>query len=491
MIRKIYIILVSMVVLGISSCNDFLDLKPMSYPTDENFWQTDDDANSGVAAIYALIRQAFNYSGGMTFYAYGDFPSDEFTTSGGAPWMFNHVIDMNWSFAVPSSDTGNPLLRLRRYDIFYRAIDQANRVLKYVPDMSASAFASEQARNRLIGEAYFCRAFVYFYMSRVWGGVPLVTETIQVDEAQDIDAVKAEEILDQCLQDIASAKSLLSWDRGSSSTRAIRANKTALFALEAHIHAWNQDYTLCAEAADSVLTYGGLAYVGRGESYKSIFVGQSNEGIFEISQNATNEGTVSGIGMNTLVEPYLRGRTGNPGLIISPTHIGSLYPTDDLRLTNAFDLQASETSAVCTKYSNVTYTDETANAIAVFKNNIIIFRYSDIKLLYAEALAATGREVAATSVLNEVRNQAGIGDWDLNGDLFEEIIAERGRELFLEGHRFYDLIRLGRFKGKLLFGSKMTATQFNAGKYYWPFDPSLLNVNRRLRQTSFWSTVNM
>ncbi|GGH26590.1 RagB/SusD family nutrient uptake outer membrane protein [Sphingobacterium alkalisoli] len=491
MIRNIYIILASIVVLGISSCNDFLDLKPMSYPTDENFWQTEDDANSGVAAVYALIRQTLNYSGGMTYYAYGDFPSDEFTTSGGAPWMFNHVIDMNWSEPVASSDTGNPLLRLRRYDVFYRAIDQANRVLKYVPEMPVSAFSSEQVRNRLIGEAYFCRAFLYFYMSRIWGGVPLVTETVPVDEAQDIAATESEEILDQCLRDVTSAKPLLSWERGSSSSRAIRANKTALFALEAHIHAWNQDYALCAEAADSVLTHGGLEYVGRGTAYKSIFVGQSNEGIFEISQNATNEGTISGIGMNTLVEPYLRGRTGNPGLIISPTHIESLYQEDDLRLRNAFDLEASETSVVCTKYSNVTYTDETANALAIFKNNIVIFRYSDIKLLHAEALAATEREASAISILNEVRDQAGIGVWDQDGDLFEEIIAERGRELFLEGHRFYDMIRLGRFKGKLLFGSKMTSAQFNSGKYYWPFDPSLLSVNRRLIQTPFWSTVNM
>lgn len=491
MIRKIYILLVSMLVLGISSCNNFLELTPISYPTDENFWQTAEDANSGVTAIYALVRQAFNYSGGMTFYAYGDFPSDEFTTASGAPWMFNHVIDMNWSFPVASSDTGNPLLRLRRYDIFYRAIDQANRVLKYVPDMPASAFASEQARNRLIGEAYFMRAFVYFYMSRVWGGVPLVVESVPVDDAQDVAASEPEEVLRQCLRDIALAKPLLSWDRGSSSTRAVRANKTALFALEAHVHAWRQDYALCAEAADSVLNHGGLEYVGRGESYRSIFVGQSNEGIFEISQNATNEGTISGIGPNTLVEPYLRGRTGNPGLIISPSHIESFYSTDDLRLRSVFDLETSETSVVCTKYANVTYTDETANAIAIFKNNIIVFRYSDIKLLYAEALAATGRDAAAVGVLNEIRAQAGLEPWNQAGDLFEEIIAERGRELFLEGHRFYDIIRLGRFKGIMLLGSKMTSAQFNAGKYYWPFDPSLLSVNRRLRQTPFWSTVNM
>src|SRR5690606_32514756 len=290
------------------------DLKPLNYPTDENFWQTEDDANSGVAAIYALVRQAFNYSDGLTFYAYGDLATDEFTTENGAPWMIDHVININWSQSVAASETGNPLLRLRRYDIFYRAIDQANRVLKYVPNMPSDAFGSEQARNRLLGEAYFLRAFVYFYISRVWGDVPLVTETMPAELAEDLPVSESAVVLAQCLEDIQSAKSLLTWGHISSSNRAVRANKTALYALEAHVHAWKGDYEECAIAADSVIVHGGLDYVARSGNYLSVFEGQSAEGIFEISQKANNEGTIRGISVHTLMEPYLRGITGKPSL---------------------------------------------------------------------------------------------------------------------------------------------------------------------------------
>lgn len=475
-----------------SACNDFLDLKPQSYPTDENFWQTEEDANSAVSAIYALLRQALNYADGMTHYAYGDLPSDEFTSANGGTWPYMNVIDMNWSFPVAASETWHPILRLRRYDMFYRAVDQSNRVLQYVSEMPVSAFSSEQDRNRFLGEAYYLRAFTYFYMSRVWGGVPLVTTSVNVVDAVDVPASGADEVLAQCLSDIEAAKGLLSWSQGSSTTRAIRANKGALYALAAHVYAWQGDYASSAIAADSVVQRGGYSYVARDSaSYHRIYDGQSTEGIFEISQNATNEGSIMGIGNLTLVEPYLRGRTGAPGLMIAHSRIDDLYEEDDLRLQSVFDLTANEQSAICTKYANVTYTNETSTAVPIFKNNIIVFRYSDIKLLQAEALAATGNEAAAIGVLNEVRAEAGLAPWDNSGNLFEEIIEERGRELFLEGHRFYDLIRLARHNGNMRFGPKMTSTEFNAGKYYWPFDPSLLSVNRQLRQTPFWSSVNM
>jgi hypothetical protein len=74
-----------------------------------------------------------------------------------------------------------------------------------------------------------------------------------------------------------------------------------------------------------------------------------------------------------------------------------------------------------------------------------------------------------------------------DADLFEDIIDERGRELFLEGHRFYDLIRLAKKTGKVEFGEdKISATQFQQGKYYWPLDPVLITANSLLVQTPYW-----
>lgn len=492
MYKKIFYLLAIPYLLAITSCSDFLDLEPISSPTDQSFWNTEDDANSSTLAMYALLRQAFNYSDGKTFYAYGDLPSDEFATViSGEPWV--SISNMNWSYSVSSSETTNALQRLRRYDIFYRVIDQANRVIQFVSEMPSSAFSSEVIRNKYVGEAYFIRAFTYFYMARIWGTVPIVTTSIDVVGAEDVPAASKEEVLAQVQADIEMAKSRLPWGATVASEKAIRANKGTLFALAAHYYAWRGEYQQCASAADSVIQHGSYSYVSRDSStYHSIFAGQSAEGIFEIAQNGVDEGTSRGIGVSTLVEPYLRGVT-TPGYQISPTSLNSLFDdVGDKRLRYAFDQSINESWAVCTKYGNISYTSETASAVPVFKNNIIVFRYSDIKLLRAEALAAIGHNAEAIANLNEVRSQADLVAWDNVGDLFEEIIKERGRELFLEGHRFYDLIRLARHNSNLLIpSSKMTLSQFNAGKYYWPFDPTLLSANKRLTQTSYWSSVNM
>ncbi len=97
-----------------------------------------------------------------------------------------------------------------------------------------------------------------------------------------------------------------------------------------------------------------------------------------------------------------------------------------------------------TKYSNVIYKDGDERKDPRYSNNILIFRLSDIILLRAEALYKTGKEGDARTLMNITRNRAGIGDVDpaLTGeDFFLELIWERGRELYSEGHFYWDLLR--------------------------------------------------
>lgn len=478
------------VVLVSSSCSKFLDLEPETFRTDQNFWQSQDDAELAISGGYALLRQSLNYAAGVTHFAYGDLPSDEFVNASGEDW--NDIVTMNWSLAIDATQTHRRMMRQRRYDLFYRVVDQSNRVLAFVPEIPTSAFESETVKNRILGEAYFLRAFTYFYMARVWGGVPLVLQSESPVDAVDVAQASEQEVLEQVLRDIDLAKPLLQWGDASADDRAVRANKGALMALEAHLHAWRGDYAACAVAADSVIARGGYAYVSR-ENYLRIFEGQSVEGIFEISQNKANEGTTAGIGNYSLREPYLVGITAVPNIRLVPETIAAFFGEDrasDLRFANAFDEVSFPSNPMCIKYANVDYQPATATsaAVRVFKNNIVIFRYADLKLLLAEALAATGRDDAARLVLNEVRAQAGLGEWEGTGTLIEAVFAERGRELFLEGHRYYDQVRMARHHGFFTFGNKMSAAEFQAGKYVWPFDPTILNLNKKLTQNAFWSS---
>jgi starch-binding outer membrane protein, SusD/RagB family len=160
----------------------------------------------------------------------------------------------------------------------------------------------------------------------------------------------------------------------------------------------------------------------------------------------------------------------------------------DLRVKNGF-AYFQTTDPISVKYSNIVFTGQNQTG-AVAHNNLIVFRLSDIVLLKAEALAATNQTGDARALVNEIRNLANISEYTgSDADLFEFIIDERGRELFLEGHRFYDLVRLGRAKGVLKFGgSRMTNDQFAAKKYYWPIEPYLMTLNPLMTQTDYWKT---
>lgn len=488
--RNLIILYIGVVTcLMMSSCKDFLDLEPKSAATDENSWNTQDDANAAVAGMYSLLRGAMNTANGVAFYAYGDFPSDEITSSNTYP--YNDVTNMNWNLFVASSNTSDPMYYLRRYDNFYRIVDQANRVIEKVPAMDASAFDSENYKNYLLGEAYFMRAFTYFYMGRIWGGVPILTEAVSPIYAENHEPATAEEVMQQAIQDLTLAKELLGWSNLVNNDFPVRANKGAAFALEAHVNAWIGNYEAVITAADEVINSGLYYYVSRDSiPYLTIFEGKSSEGIFEISQSAENEGTSQGIGDFTLASAKYHRTHTTPKLTISRTRIDALFTEDDKRFKYVMDTTVNTTYVVCSKYSNISYPNETTNAVGIYKHNIIVFRYSDIKLLKAEALAAIGKTTEAEELLNEVRSMSGLSSWDGSGSLIKAIFDERARELFLEGHRYFDLVRMAKYHGLYEFvATRMNRQQFDMGKHYWPFDPSMLNQNPLLRQTPFWSTV--
>ena len=72
-------------------------------------------------------------------------------------------------------------------------------------------------------------------------------------------------------------------------------------------------------------------------------------------------------------------------------------------------------------------------------------RYSDVVLMYAEALAQMGRVSDACPYLNQTRMRAGLDEFTTTdkATFIRELAAERGREFALEGQRWFDLVRLG------------------------------------------------
>jgi len=80
-------------------------------------------------------------------------------------------------------------------------------------------------------------------------------------------------------------------------------------------------------------------------------------------------------------------------------------------------------------------------AKANLSNDFPIFRYADVLLMKAEAMIRQSEN--GDDYVNEVRNRAGLGDW--TGVTLDQVLEERGREMFWEGHRRQDLIRFGKY----------------------------------------------
>lgn len=133
-----------------------------------------------------------------------------------------------------------------------------------------------------------------------------------------------------------------------------------------------------------------------------------------------------------------------------------------------------------TKYPGTKYPDD-----RVSDNDIIIYRLADIYLLKAEALAALNDIQNAAAYLNKVRTRAGIGNYsgDLSKQSMEkEILNERGRELFFENKRWYDLVRF-HSGGTINVYNYVPNLQGKTTPLFWPINSTVMANNGLITQT--------
>lgn len=80
---------------------------------------------------------------------------------------------------------------------------------------------------------------------------------------------------------------------------------------------------------------------------------------------------------------------------------------------------------------------------ARFTNDYLVWRYADALLMKAECVARAGNMSEAEDIVNEIRVKRNAPE--ISGLTLEDILDERGRELYWEGHRRQDMIRFGTF----------------------------------------------
>lgn len=187
---KKYNIIVLLLTLLVISCDDFLDTKDYTNKNDQNFPLSEKDANMSLSSCYHVMASLQEFSS----YYISDMLSDD-RFAGGGPNDFNQQA---WDQMKKSSENMQQQTWIR----LYQGIFRANKLLEAIDQV---VFSSETAKNTVIGETYFMRAYFYFELTRIFGEAPLLITS----ETVNIPRTPAPEIFAQVASDFKKAIELL------------------------------------------------------------------------------------------------------------------------------------------------------------------------------------------------------------------------------------------------------------------------------------------
>jgi hypothetical protein len=421
-------------------------------------------------------------------------------------------------------------------------------------------------------EARFIRAMNYHYLAELFGGVPMVTKTLKLEELQIAKSTKAQ-VVDFVLAEMDEASKDLPNTYGSLDAQHGRATKSAALAIKARAALYNGKWDVAAAAAKAVMD---LKQYKIDSSFPKLFNydGQASPEIILslqflkgiITQNIPNyygsrlAGGVSNevpaqsmvdsyactdgltIDKSPLFIPSQPFKNRDPRLGYSIVLPGSAYfdvqfetHPDSLKVwnyavspaTRINNTDATNAFATFTGYLWRKYTDIRDKADDTHSDmNIILIRYAEVLLNYAEAKIEAGQiDQSVYDAINEVRQRPGVGMPIITAGKTQEelrsiVRRERKCELAVEGLRLFDIRRwkiaeqvmkgpfVGRIKTAFLSNapvidangtpdysgvtnkSQMRLIEnrnFNPARdYVWPFPNVEVLTNKSLVQNPNW-----
>jgi hypothetical protein len=467
-------ILTCLLVISLSSCSDLLEEVPQDTLVSSIFFRTQSDALAGMNAVYGRLNKSL-YN--RVFYLY----TDEFTDDGAAGIGVN-----NANIRAIDNFTHTPVND--RIDLawqeHYDGINRANEVITKVPLIAMDT----QLRDRIVGEAKFIRALLYFNLVRLFGSVPLVLTPTTSAEGIDVEQASVETVYAQILKDLTDAEAVLPLTYTGGDVG--RASKGAAKGLLAKVYLTRQQWSLAAQKCKEIIdskTY------ELWDDYAKVFqVGTENQKEILFSVQFAS-GVSNGNSMMILSMP----RNKVPGLTGNEADV----PTDDLVAAyEAGDHRKEVTIRNALVVGSQTYTftncffkyyDPASFANSADSGvNYPILRYSDVLLMYAEALnEQTGPTPEAYALVNQVRQRARNGKTgilpDLTGltkeTLRAAILKERRVEMAFEGQRWFDLVRTGTMVATMKAHGKTNVQPFHI---LLPIPQREIDTNKKLKQNS-------
>lgn len=174
--KRLSYITIILAALSLASCHDWLTESAPGTTDVKDFLSSEEAAVQQTNGIYVPLAWEFN----NVFYgewAIGDVCSDDAIKGGESIQNAPEIYDLS-NFQT----TSNNSYLLDFYRAQYQGIERANIAIEMIGGMS-SDFIGDRMRSRLIAEAKFLRAYYYFRLVRIFGGVPLVIEPIYSSRA--------------------------------------------------------------------------------------------------------------------------------------------------------------------------------------------------------------------------------------------------------------------------------------------------------------------
>jgi len=450
--------LLIVLMLGSISCDDILDVQPRT-AVDANTVLTSPDAvQAAVNSVYARLRAESYY--GKSMMAVSDALADIGFATNNSGRLINESRNILYT-------------HFTHWQNSYYAINEININLKAVNENVLSPPATQAQLDKWNSELKFLRALYYHDLVRAYaydpgatvpsqdrGGVPLMLEAITTSAAATA-ATKPRntvaEVYAQIYKDLNDAIALAPTTGGP-----FFATKAAAHALLSRVALYNRDYSTVVTASTDAIAAGGALISGA--AYVNGWRAATNpESLFEVKFQDANESlgvnvsmqssftTILSIATPTSVGGWgdfapnasVRTQLGITGPTPGAGTVGQICTGTDIR-TQLYAIgngRGSGPKVECVKFAS-------KNGIP-YLDNIPVIRKTEMYLNRAEAYATPGssvfNEALALADLNTVRVARGLSSVTLSGSaLYDALLLQRKLEFAFEGHRWFDLKRLGR-----------------------------------------------
>jgi len=473
-----------------SSCSGFLDRQPLDQITTGNFYQTASDADLAVIAAYSAI-QSINWHGKSWMIL--EIPTDNTTTGGNDPDF--SPID---NFTISSDNVPNAEF----WTEHYRLVTLCNQVLDNVPAIEMD----EEIKNGYLAEARFLRAYSYFDLVRVYGGVPIIENVPSIDSDLYIPRSEVEVVYDFIVADLEYAIENLPATRSSASFG--RATMDAAKATLAKVYLTTKNYDKSQDLSREIIADGRYKLE---EKFSGNWLrdqsDNNSESIFQIQYVGCGPGN-TGNALQAFFAPWGQGITQNsdgwgsqiptaPNIDTPGTTIRDAFEPEDERFYHTIMSAGVEYPMLNPELGGYTYPATGASRANVNIKKYVIgggadvcfmstpqnyhaIRYPDVLLTLAEAACARNGGISGTpdvlDAFNSVRTRAGLPAEDII--TLDMVFQERRLEFAFENQRWFDLLRMGNIRETMQLHGK----QMQEFHLLFPIPSQELAINTNLTQ---------